>query len=225
MKKVGITDTPNIENYIKWFTDSDKGNDIEIQKLEIGSNDYKACSGIILSGGVDINPEMYDGEEEYENMPSEFNNDRDSYEAEIYGYAKMNKIPILAICRGMQLINAVEGGTMIQDLAEGNAVHKKENGVDKEHKVIVDSRTLLGDVTGGMTEVVNSAHHQAVEFPGKALIENAKSDDGIIEGLEYKDKTKHGFMLAVQWHPERIPDNVKMSKNLKKFFLSAIRSI
>ncbi|MEI9921557.1 MAG: gamma-glutamyl-gamma-aminobutyrate hydrolase family protein [Bacteroidota bacterium] len=224
MKKVGITDTSNIQNYITWFTDQDKGNDIEVLKLEIGSNDYKGCSGIILSGGIDINPKMYDGEDEYENRPAEFNDERDAYEEEVYNYAKMNKIPILAICRGLQLVNVVEGGTMIQDLGEDNAIHRKENDTDKQHKVTVDSRTLLGDVTGGMTETVNSAHHQAVEFPGKALIENAKSPDGVIEGLEFKDKTKHGFLLCVQWHPERIPDDVKMSKNIKKAFLSEIRS-
>ncbi len=221
MKKVGITDTPNIQNYINWLAD----NDVEVQKLEIGSNDYKGCAGIVLSGGLDINPKMYDGEEEYDNQPPEFNDARDEYEEQVYKYAKMNKVPILAICRGMQLVNVVEGGTMIQDLGDGNQIHKKEDQVDKEHKVTVDSRTLLGEVTGGMTEVVNSAHHQAVEYPGKALIESAKSDDGVIEGLEFKDKTKQGFMLCVQWHPERIPDNVKMSRNIKKSFLSAIRSV
>ncbi|HEX8059826.1 MAG TPA: gamma-glutamyl-gamma-aminobutyrate hydrolase family protein [Cyclobacteriaceae bacterium] len=223
MKKVGITNTSNIENYIKWFNDS--GNDIEVLKLEVGSNDYKGCAGIVLSGGTDVHPDLYDGDLDYENKPKAWDEKRDEYEQEVYKYAKMNKVPILAICRGLQLVNAVEGGTMIQDLDDGNTIHKKENDVDKQHTVVVDSRTLLGDVTGGMKETVNSAHHQAVEFPGNALIENARSDDGVIEGLEFKDKIKHGFLLCVQWHPERIPDNLKMSKNIKKAFLSAIRSI
>jgi len=218
MKKVGITDTRSkmMANYLSWF----EGENIDVVKLEVNSHDYKGCSGIVLTGGTDIHPDLYDGEQEYANKPDQWDEERDRYEEAVYNYAKINKIPILAICRGLQLVNVIEGGTMIQDLGEGNLVHKKENDIDREHKVAVDS-----DVTGGMNEIVNSAHHQAVEFPGKALMVSATSPDNVIEAMEFKDKTNRGFMVCVQWHPERIPDSQKMSKNLKRGFLNAIRSI
>lgn len=225
---MGITDTKNVENYISWFTDSDKANDIDVQKLEIGSNSYKDCSGIILSGGIDIDPEMYDGSEDYELRPESWDRKRDEYEEMVYKHAKMNKIPILAICRGLQLVNVVEGGTMIQDLGNQNDIHKKAED-DREHSVSIDSRTLLGDITGSMSGTVNSAHHQAADpyGIGRDLIVSAISKDDVIEGLEYKDKTNKGFMIAVQWHPERMKDKEtsSLSKGIKKAFLSAIRSL
>lgn len=224
MKKLGITDSrsKSMELYTKWF----EGEDIEVVKLEVGSHDYKSCQGILLSGGTDVHPDAYDGDHDYPNRPEEWDEERDEYEETVYKYAKINKLPILAICRGLQLVNVLEGGTMIQDLGEANDIHKKGEE-DKEHSVTVDSRTLLGDATGAMSGTVNSAHHQAVDEPGRSLIVSATSKDNVIEALEFKDKTNKGFMLAVQWHPERMKDkdSSPLSKNIKKSFLSAIRSI
>lgn len=223
MKKLGITDSrsKSMELYVNWFA----GEDIEVVKLDVNSHDYKGCSGILLTGGTDVHPEVYDGDLDYPGRPNEWDLERDQYEETVYKYAKINKVPILAICRGLQLVNVLEGGTMIQDLGEGNSVHKKEE-VDKEHTVTIDSRTLLGDITGSMSGVVNSAHHQAVDEPGRSLMVSATSKDNIIEALEFKDKTNKGFMVAVQWHPERMKDKESsaLSRNLKKSFLSAIRA-
>lgn len=224
MKKLGITDSrsKSMGLYVDWFA----GEDVEVVKLDVNSHDYKSCQGILLTGGTDVHPEAYDGELDYPGKPDDWDLERDQYEETVYKYAKVNKIPILAICRGLQLVNVLEGGTMIQDLGEGNATHKKEE-VDKEHTVTVDSRTLLGDITGAMSGTVNSAHHQAVEEPGRSLMVNATSKDNVIEGLEYKDKANKGFMVAVQWHPERMKDKDtnSLARNIKKAFLSAIRSV
>jgi putative glutamine amidotransferase len=225
MKKLGITDSrsKSMELYIDWF----KGEDVEVIKLDVNSHDYKNCQGILLSGGTDVHPDVYDGDLDYPNKPDNWDEERDQYEETVYKYAKVNKIPILAICRGLQLVNVLEGGTMLQDLGdEGNETHRKTE-VDKEHTVTIDSRTMLGDITGAMSGTVNSAHHQAVDEPGRSLMVNATSNDNVIEGLEFKDKTNKGFMIAVQWHPERMKDKETsaFSKGLKKAFLSAIRSI
>lgn len=224
MKKLGITDSrsKSMELYMDWF----KGEDVEVVKLEVNSHDYKSCQGILLSGGTDVHPDAYDGELDYPNKPDNWDEERDQYEETVYKYAKVNKIPILAICRGLQLVNVLEGGTMIQDLGDGNGTHKKAED-DKEHTVTVDSRTLLGDITGAMSGTVNSAHHQAVDEPGRSLMISATAKDDVIEGLEFKDKTNKGFMIAVQWHPERMKDKETsaFSKSIKKAFLSAIRSI
>jgi putative glutamine amidotransferase len=224
MKKLGITDSrsKSMELYTSWFA----GEDIEVVKLDVDSHDYKSCQGILLTGGTDIHPDTYDGEHDYPNKPDAWDEERDQYEEIVYKYAKINKIPILAICRGLQLVNVLEGGTMIQDLGDANSIHKKAEE-DKEHLVTVDSRTLLGDITGAMSGTVNSAHHQAVDEPGRSLMVSAVSKDDVIEGLEFKDKSNKGFMVAVQWHPERMKDKEtnSLSKNLKKAFLSAIRSV
>jgi putative glutamine amidotransferase len=223
MKKLGITrGKKGVENYVNWLAGTDG---IEVEQLEVGSNAYKDCSGILLSGGTDVDPDLYDGDKDYDLKPDEWESERDAYEETVYKYAKVNKIPVLAICRGLQLVNVVEGGTMIQDLGDLNATHRKEEN-DKEHAVTIDSRTLLGDITGAMSGTVNSAHHQAVEEPARPLMVNAVSKDNVIEGLEFKDKTNKGFMIAVQWHPERMQNKEvsPLSQSIKKAFLSAIRS-
>ncbi|HMJ68281.1 MAG TPA: gamma-glutamyl-gamma-aminobutyrate hydrolase family protein [Cyclobacteriaceae bacterium] len=226
-KKVGVTDSrsASMEKYLSWFTQEDIGGDIEIVKLEVGSHEYNGCSGIVLTGGTDVHPDQYDGSTDYPLKPESWDEERDVYEEKVYKYAKYNKLPVLAICRGMQLVNVIEGGTLIQDLGEGNVIHKKEE-TDKEHPVTVDSRTLLGEVTGAMTEKVNSAHHQAIDLVGNDLMVSAVSKDDVIEGLEFKNKANKGFMVGVQWHPERMTDKETslLSKGLKKAFLSAIRS-
>lgn len=226
-KRVGVTDSrgKTMSNYLNWFTPEDIGGDVEIVKLEVGSHEFNGCSGIVLTGGTDVHPNQYDGDEDYPLKPEQWDEERDIYEEKVYKYAKFNKLPVLAICRGLQLVNVVEGGTLIQDLGEGNAVHKKEEA-DKEHNVTVDSRTLLGDVTGAMSEKVNSAHHQAVDLVGNDLMVNAVSKDDVVEGLEFKNKANKGFMLAVQWHPERMnnKETSPLSKGIKKAFLSAIRA-
>jgi len=226
MKKLGITDTRSktMENYIAWF----QGEDVEVIKLEVNSHDFKGCQGILLTGGTDVHPDAYDGEHDYPGRPDKWDEERDQYEETVYRYAKINKIPILAICRGLQLVNVLEGGTLIQDLDTKNDAHKKGD-VDKEHNVIIDSRTMLGDITGTMSGTVNSAHHQAVDpgAIGRDLMVSAVSKDDVIEGLEFKEKSNKGFMVAVQWHPERMQDKETnaLARNVKKAFLSAIRSL
>jgi hypothetical protein len=128
----------------------------------------------------------------------------------------------------MQLINALEGGKLIQDLDNGNARHKKEAS-DKEHAIVTEQNTFLHEVAGALSGHVNSAHHQAIDPDaiGENLVINAYDDDEekIIEGLEFRNKHDKGFMLCVQWHPERIKDKEHnpFSQNLKDQFLSAIR--
>jgi acyl-CoA reductase-like NAD-dependent aldehyde dehydrogenase/anthranilate/para-aminobenzoate synthase component II len=150
------------------------------------------------------------------------------FEAYIYHYAKANKIPVLGICRGLQLINVLEGGKLIQDLGdEKNKAHRKDEGIDKAHEVALVHGTLLQQIIGEQTISVNSAHHQAIDslHLGHNLLANAfSSPDHIIEGIEYKNKNGLGFMLAVQWHPERIPSvqQNQISIHIKRSFIQAV---
>jgi len=114
---------------------------------------------------------------------------------------------VLGVCRGLQLINVAQKGTLVQDLGvEGDGVHQNTPD-DKLHGVKVDGGTLLGEVVGGAGGVVNSAHHQAVELLGAGLRVNSRAQDGTIEGIEWEEPVGKPFLLAVQWHPERMLAN------------------
>ena len=107
--------------------------------LNIMLADIYDCDGFVLTGGVDVHPSLFDGEKIYANGPDSFQLERDLFEAYIYRYAKANKIPVLGICRGLQLINVLEGGKLIQDLGvEKNKAHRKDEGIDKAHEVVLD---------------------------------------------------------------------------------------
>ena len=195
MKKIGVSFTlTNYENYINWFTASDLGEAISIVELSFEKNNYADiydCDGFVLTGGVDVHPSLFDGEKIYANAPDSFQLERDLFEAYIYHYAKANKIPVLGICRGLQLINVLEGGKLIQDLGtEKNKAHRKDEGIDKAHEVVLADDTLLLQVIGEKKIAVNSAHHQAIDSLqlGHNLLANAcSSPDNIIEGIEFKN--------------------------------------
>ncbi|HEV8284044.1 MAG TPA: aldehyde dehydrogenase family protein [Chitinophagaceae bacterium] len=231
-KKIGISFTKtSFQNYWNWFTPDDLQDDIELIELNFEKNnteDIYKCDAFVLTGGVDVHPSFYNGQAVYNNSPASLQPERDVFEEKIYRYSQLNKLPVLGICRGMQLINVLEGGKLIQDLDNGNARHKKEES-DKEHTVVTENKTFLHQIADSVSGHVNSAHHQAIDpnAIGDNLIVNAYDDDDekIIEGLEFKNKTDKAFMLCVQWHPERMKDKEKnpFSQNLKKQFLTAIR--
>ena len=231
-KKIGISFTKtNFQNYWDWFTPVDLKNDIDLIELNFEKNnseDIYQCDGFVLTGGVDTHPSFYNGNTVYNNSPSSFMIERDYFEEKIYRYSQLNKLPVLGICRGMQLINVLEGGKLIQDLDNGNERHRKEES-DKIHSIVAENSSLLHKVSGSVTGRVNSAHHQAIDpgCIGDNLMVNAYDDDDekIIEGLEFKDKTDKAFMLCVQWHPERINNKEEnpFSENLKREFLAEIR--
>jgi len=231
-KKIGISFTKtNFQNYWDWFAPADLRSDVELIELNFEKNnseDIYQCDGFVLTGGVDTHPSFYNGKTSYNNSPSSFQIERDLFEEKIYRYSQLNKLPVLGICRGMQLINVLEGGKLIQDLDNGNERHRKEES-DKVHSIIAKNSSLLHKVSGSLSGRVNSAHHQAIDpdWIGNNLIANAYDDDDekIIEGLEFKNKTGKAFMLCVQWHPERINNKEEnpFSANLKSEFLNAVR--
>jgi acyl-CoA reductase-like NAD-dependent aldehyde dehydrogenase/gamma-glutamyl-gamma-aminobutyrate hydrolase PuuD len=231
-KKIGISFTTTaFQNYWNWFTNDDLQKDLEVIELNFQTNNTEyipRCDGFVLTGGVDVHPSFYNGNPAYDNIPVEFQPDRDRFEEKIYRYSQLHKLPVLGICRGMQLVNVLEGGRLIQDLDNGNARHKKEAS-DKQHTIVTEARSLLHQISGRASGRVNSAHHQAIDpnALGENLVANAYADDNdkIIEGLEFKDKTDKGFMLCIQWHPERMKDKEgnPFSHNIKQQFLAAVR--
>lgn len=233
-KKIGISFTEaGFQNYWNWFTTAELGEDLELLELSFekgNTDDIAKCDGFVLTGGIDVTPAISGGAEDYPYRPALFSPERDEFERKIYAFAKTERRPLLGICRGMQYINILEGGAVFDDIgAAENAVHKKGE-LDKVHELKVVAGTLLAKITKKDEGVVNSAHHQAVD-PDR-LAENlminayAVSGNRMVEGLEYKDKENHGFMIAVQWHPERMKDKEiePFSQNIKEQFIQEVRN-
>lgn len=233
-KKIGISFTEaSFQNYWNWFTPADLAEDLELIALSFekgNTEDIAKCDGFVLTGGIDVTPAISGGAEDYPYRPLVFSPERDEFERQIYEFAKSERLPLLGICRGMQYINILEGGAVFDDIGEPeNAIHKKGE-LDKVHGVNVVEGSLLAGITIEKKGLVNSAHHQAVdpERLAKNLMINAYavSGNGIVEGLEYKDKQNNGFMLAVQWHPERMKEKEiqPFSQKIKEHFIQEIRN-
>lgn len=224
--RIGITRADiNNQNYSKWIVETNP--EIEIVELSYENanlNEAHTCHGIILSGGIDMHPSFFLKEytESYPDAPPEFMKTRDQFELDVLGICMENKIPVLGICRGMQLINVFFKGTLILDVgSEKNTNHRRENGQDKTHAVNILDNTKFSGIVNQSVGTTNSAHHQAIELLGENLKAVAFSDEGLIEAIEPITPQSH-FLVAVQWHPERMPDQQNpMTKNVKEAFLNA----
>jgi putative glutamine amidotransferase len=229
--KIGLTYTGTEEkhnNYVNWL----KGNDdIEIIKLSAEDNNsdkVKELDAVVLSGGVDAHPGSYGSNKiDYPNAPAAFNEKRDVFETEVFNTSLQKKIPVLGICRGMQLINCILGGDMTQDIGPAaNSIHRND-GNDKKHSVTILPNSLLSEITNAAEDNANSAHHQSINKIGGGLKVNALSEDGIVEGIEWNDKAGKPFLLGIQWHPERMykfdMQASPLSKNIRDYFINEIK--
>lgn len=154
-----------------------------------------SCDGLILSGGVDLNPALY---HEEMNGSVDINDERDAHELMLLdAFIKAGK-PVFGICRGSQLINVYFGGTLHQHMTN-TVLHRSCQPLDREHEVESMAGSLMEKLYGKRC-VVNSVHHQAIKEIGQGLQVTQMSDDGIIEAYEHTSLP----VFAVQWHPERL---------------------
>ena len=221
---IGITDCEKYPNYEKWMLVEP---DVEVIRLghQLSNlGDIAKCDGILITGGDDVHPRFYGSKEvHYPNAPDEFVEDRDEFEIKTFAKAQEGKLPVLGVCRGLQLINCILGGTLKQDLGELNKIHRRTTEVDKIHQVKVNNHTQLREIAKIDKGEVNSSHHQSIDKLGRELIINSVAMDGTIEGIE---RTDGPFLLAVQWHPERMLDqNNPLSKDIKNVFLENARKL
>jgi putative glutamine amidotransferase len=160
--------------------------------------------GLVLSGGGDLDPALYGAEAHPEAGAP--NPARDSAELELCKAALASGIPVLGICRGLQVINVAHGGTLHQHLPDlvGNDSHSPEEAGYGSHKVSVASGSQLSAVLGRTEAAVPTHHHQAIDRLGAGLVATARTDDGVIEAIEFGQPggNRDRFMVAVQWHPE-----------------------
>lgn len=180
------------------------------------------CDGVLLTGGPDIDPLIY-GEIKKDEC-GDISAERDANELELCKLALSQNKPILAICRGVQVLNVACGGTLWQDIASQieNAVqHRTENGVKAEHNVIINDREILSSIPFEKEVfATNSFHHQAIKELGEGVCVMALSEeDRIVEGVYVKDKK---FAVGVQWHPERLSD---LDANAAVIFDAFVRAL
>jgi len=234
--KIGLTHTgleEKHQNYIKWLTGNDDIEVIQLSEKDNNPESIKNYDALILSGGVDIHPKFYKTSKiNYPHAPKKFNEPRDEFEIELFRLAQKTNKPVLGICRGFQLINCIQNGTLKQDLGdELNMIHKAAviNHVqkDKAHGLDIEEGSILHDIVRAGRMVANSAHHQTIDKIGEGLKANCYSDDGLIEGFERKHPTGKPFLLAVQWHPERMYKfNLKdspVSKAIRDRFIEEVK--
>jgi len=167
-------------------------------------SEIERCDALILSGGGDVHPKFYSRDEDAD-LARDVKIPRDLFEFDLIREAMERGIPVLGICRGAQVFNVAMGGSLVPDIeAAGYAAHRRGDEPERLHGVMVTKGSLLGGITGVAEGTVNSSHHQAVDAVGRGLCVAARSDDGIIEALEWEKPGGKPFVMLVQWHPEKM---------------------
>jgi len=166
---------------------------------------FRRLDGLLLSGGGDIDPALFD----QARHPSTrgVSEERDCAELALVRWALAEDKPLLAICRGIQVMNVATGGTLVQDISAqipDATAHSFSDDTPRDHiahTVTVEADTRLAHILGKTTVATNSWHHQSCQAPGQGIVYTAWAPDGVVEGVEAPD---HRFAIGVQWHPEEM---------------------
>jgi len=188
----------------------------------------------VLPGSpADVDPALYN--EPRHPKTKTLDADRDRTDTAILDHALTEHKPVLAICYGCQILNVHQGGTLVQDIpAEkpGTDQHGKtdlaagSNSKDLEHEAVLTPGSHLQKLAGGTDVTINSSHHQSIDRPGEKLRVTARGTDGIIEGVELQspdDGVPGNWVIGVQWHPERMPEDA-FARRLFADFVGAARA-
>lgn len=163
---------------------------------------FAQCDGILFPGGVDVDPKFYG--EAPDPMLGTIDCTMDRFWLQALEFARAHRLPVLGICRGMQLVNVGLGGSLYQDLSRRGVpsyLHNQKQSRDYlMHQVKIEPGSRLARVLGEEPVYTNTMHHQCVKEPGKGLKLVAQTDDGVPEAFESED----GQFMLVQWHPENL---------------------
>jgi putative glutamine amidotransferase len=181
------------------------------QNPEAADAAIAGLDGLILSGGADVAPELY-GEERHP-LTDPARVDRDAWELALFRAAERRRIPVLAICRGLQLVNVARGGTLQQHLPEslGTERYRLGGGVFAENDIEVADDTALAGVLGAGDVRVHSYHHQGIDRLGEGLVVAARSEDGLVQAFV---DTSAGHVVGIQWHPEENAEDRRLFADL-----------
>jgi len=178
----------------------------------------ESFDALVLGGGIDVDPARY-GRELLDNGTVEVDAERDAIDFQLLDAAVRTGAPVLGICRGLQVVNVARGGTLVQDIPSerpSEVVHQtsrdglgeraREERVRRmDHAVKPANGTLLSEIAGAAEFSVNSRHHQAIDAVGEGLRVSAVAPDGVPEAVEGDGGS---WLVAVQWHPENLSDDV-----------------
>ncbi|MEE2953823.1 MAG: gamma-glutamyl-gamma-aminobutyrate hydrolase family protein [Bacteroidota bacterium] len=208
------------KNYIAWIG-SDDVNIIDAYTTKNIDSILLLADGIILTGGEDINPLMYNNTSNLK-VCGKINFSRDTLEKRLFDFAFDNKIPLIGVCRGMQMMNVASGGTLYGDIPTeiGITVIHRNNG-EVYHEIVLEDTSTLIFPLGEDTFMVNSWHHQGLKDISSGLRVIARSYDKLPEAV-VMNKSNHPYMVAVQFHPERLGKENAIHNQMKNSFFQAI---
>lgn len=217
---VTSTDPSSHENYVRWLRGLTPGLDLVFLLPGMSVEDtLDGVQGLLLPGGGDPDPALY-GKPELRPL-CRIDEARDTLEFAAIRAAIDRGLPMLGICRGLQVMNVALGGTLIADLpTAGFDGHHWLDG-DRRHDIVVLPGTGLSAATEQASTWVNSAHHQGVDIVAPRLSVSARAQDGGIEALEWAQPAGKPFLLVVHWHPERLPESHPMKDPVGLAFLAA----
>ncbi len=184
------------------------------------ANALSLCDGLLLTGGVDVSPHFYE-EEPLQKIGDVFP-ERDIFDFTLLEMAEDAGMPILAVCRGHQVVNVFHGGSLYQDLSyDENCYIKHSQGQRPElptHTVDIDVNSRLGEILGTPQVRTNSFHHQTVKSVGEGLVVTGRTKDGTIEAMEH---ILYPWLISVQFHPELMTKEHEGSQKIFKAFTEA----
>ncbi|HUI11193.1 MAG TPA: gamma-glutamyl-gamma-aminobutyrate hydrolase family protein [Bacteroidota bacterium] len=228
---IGITDpmrrAETFEEYAalvrRWIPDAE----IQILSCVTGTfSEIERCDGLVLTGGGDIHPKFYSRDEDVV-FAREVKIPRDLFEFDIIRESLERSLPVMGICRGMQVFNVAMGGSLFPDIElAGYPSHRRPESGERLHGVEVTRGSLLNLIAGVSGGTVNSSHHQGVDAVGKGLRVAARSGDGIIEALEWEQPSGKPYLMLVQWHPERMSEaEGPFARNLMERFAAEAKAV
>lgn len=191
---------------------------------EAAAEVVQRLDGLLLSGGADVDPDLY-GQVPHARL-GEVDRARDLFEMALIQAARRVGLPILAICRGMQVANVTYGGTLVQDVATqiaGSMQHDQHTTelTQTGHGVKLEPGTALHALAGANQVRVNSNHHQAVDRLAEGFRVTARAADGVVEAMEHVEAP---FFQCVQWHPERLAGEA-LTRSLFQAFVKAAQPL
>jgi len=211
-------------NYVKWLSGINP--DAEYINMYAVSRDsveliFEDCAGLLLTGGVDVYPGNY-GKEYDTARCGKFDFYRDSLEFKLIELAMEREVPVIGVCRGQQILNVALGGSLYVDIPTDintMVLHRCKDWQNCYHNVKVLPDNLLKTITGVDDGRVTTNHHQIIDRLSDELKVLAVSDDGLIESVGWRNTPDKPFLIAVQWHPERMDTTNRLSFPLAKRFL------